>query len=50
MLRWALLLAALSLSLLAKLEAAEAPLVLEAKIPLGAVSGRIDHLAVDVRR
>lgn len=27
-----------------------APLVLEGKIPLGAVSGRIDHLAVDVKR
>ena len=28
--------------------AAEAPLVLERTIPLGKVSGRIDHLAVDV--
>jgi len=28
--------------------AAEPPLVLESKIPLGAVNGRIDHLAVDV--
>ena len=27
-----------------------APLVLEAKIPLGSVSGRIDHLAVDLKR
>jgi hypothetical protein len=27
-----------------------APLVLNAKIPLGAVSGRIDHLAVDLKR
>jgi len=27
-----------------------APLVLEAKIPLGQVSGRIDHLAVDAKR
>lgn len=26
------------------------PLTLEAKIPLGAVNGRIDHLSVDVRR
>lgn len=26
------------------------PLVLEGKIPLGAVSGRIDHLAIDLRR
>jgi hypothetical protein len=30
--------------------AADAPLALEAKIPLGEVSGRIDHLAVDVPR
>jgi DNA-binding beta-propeller fold protein YncE len=30
--------------------AAEAPLQLEAKIPLGAVSGRIDHMAVDMKR
>lgn len=29
---------------------ADAPLELEAKIPLGAVSGRIDHLAVDLKR
>lgn len=29
---------------------AEPPLVLEAKIPLGAVKGRIDHLAVDLAR
>jgi len=27
-----------------------APLVLEAKIPLGQVSGRIDHLAIDAKR
>src|SRR6266851_10403753 len=27
-----------------------APLVLEAKIPLGNVAGRIDHLAVDLKR
>ena len=27
-----------------------APLVLEAKIPLGEVSGRIDHLAIDTKR
>jgi len=26
------------------------PLVLEAKIELGAVSGRIDHLAIDLKR
>src|SRR5438309_11569047 len=30
--------------------AAGPPLVLEAKIPLGDVSGRIDHLSVDVKR
>jgi DNA-binding beta-propeller fold protein YncE len=30
--------------------AADAPLVLEAKVPLGEVRGRIDHLAVDVAR
>ena len=29
---------------------AESPLVLEAKVPLGQVRGRIDHLAVDVAR
>jgi len=27
-----------------------APLVLEAKIPLGEVSGRIDHLGIDTKR
>src|SRR3984957_4191625 len=26
------------------------PLALEAKIPLGPISGRIDHLAIDVKR
>lgn len=31
-------------------QTAGAPLILEAKIPLGEVSGRIDHLAVDVKR
>lgn len=30
--------------------AAEPPLVLDAKIPLGAVAGRIDHLAADLHR
>src|SRR5437764_13085474 len=30
--------------------AAGPPLVLEAKIPLGDVSGRIDHLSIDVKR
>jgi len=31
-------------------QTAGAPLVLEAKIPLGSVKGRIDHLAVDLKR
>jgi YVTN family beta-propeller protein len=31
-------------------QTADAPLVLEAKIPLGAISGRIDHLGIDVMR
>ncbi len=31
-------------------QSAGAPLVLEAKIPLGQVSGRIDHLGIDVKR
>src|SRR5713101_5287530 len=31
-------------------QTAGAPLVLEAKIPLGEVSGRIDHLGIDVKR
>ena len=31
-------------------QAADAPLVLETKIPLGDVSGRIDHLGIDVKR
>jgi YVTN family beta-propeller protein len=33
-----------------KAQPAGAPLALEAKIPLGEVSGRIDHLAIDVKR
>jgi DNA-binding beta-propeller fold protein YncE len=40
----------LLLLMLASPAYAEEPLVLEAKIPLGDVSGRIDHLAVDVDR
>ena len=45
------LLALLLLSpLMAKAQTATAPLQLEAKIPLGPVSGRIDHLAIDLRR
>src|SRR5438874_5065323 len=35
---------------LAEAQTAGAPLVLEAKIPLGEVSGRIDHLAIDLKR
>jgi YVTN family beta-propeller protein len=31
-------------------QAAGAPLMLETKIPLGEVSGRIDHLSIDVKR
>ncbi len=30
-------------------QTADAPLVLETKIPLGQVSGRIDHLGIDVK-
>lgn len=48
---WATALAlAVSVTCVTGVAAAEAPLVLEAKILLGAVSGRIDHLAADVRR
>src|SRR5690349_587283 len=46
-----LLLALLLLSsVMAKAQTAAAPLQLESKIPLGPVSGRIDHLAIDLRR
>ena len=52
MLARAILLAAASLMWPATVMAqtAGAPLVLEAKIPLGQVSGRIDHLGIDVKR
>jgi hypothetical protein len=40
----------IALALTIRSEAADVPLVLEAKIPLGVVSGRIDHLAVDLKR
>ena len=43
------LLTALLLAFAAPAEA-QAPLTLEAKIPLGAVKGRIDHLAIDLAR
>jgi DNA-binding beta-propeller fold protein YncE len=44
------LLTALPAAALAETAAAPAPLVLEGKIALGPVGGRIDHLAVDLRR
>ena len=44
-----LLLTAMGIAVSAASQAAE-PLVLEAKIPLGAVAGRIDHFAVDLAR
>src|SRR5436190_18139546 len=45
-----LLVAAVMLPIAAADHTAGGPLELEAKIPLGAVSGRIDHLAVDLKR
>jgi DNA-binding beta-propeller fold protein YncE len=45
----ALLLGA-TMSIAAEAQAPPAPLVLEAKIPLGEVGGRIDHLAIDFKR
>ena len=42
--------AAVVLPIAAAAQTASAPLELEAKIPLGAVNGRIDHLAVDLKR
>lgn len=50
MIRAVLALAMPLLLALAAPAAAEAPLVLEAKIPLGRVFGRIDHMAIDLRR
>ena len=46
--RWLLALL-LALTAAMRAEAANVPLVLEAKIPLGEVTGRIDHLAVDLK-
>ena len=47
----ALLVAAVvMLPIAAAAQTAGGPLELETKIPLGAVSGRIDHLAVDLKR
>ena len=43
-----LLLVAMGIAVSAAGPIAEPPLVLEAKIPLGAVSGRIDHFAIDL--
>jgi hypothetical protein len=56
--RWALLLIAAVLASISvpamsageRTPGGEAPLVLEAKILLGAVRGRVDHLAVDLNR
>jgi hypothetical protein len=48
---WAILLAAsLTWPAATSARTASPPLVLEAKIPLGQVSGRIDHLGIDVKR
>jgi len=50
-LRWAILLSAsLFWPAVTGAQTASPPLILEAKIPLGQVSGRIDHLGIDVRR
>ena len=51
MLGWAILLAAsLIWPAAAIAQKASPPLILEAKMPLGQVSGRIDHLGIDVKR
>ena len=51
MLGWAILLAAsLIWPAATGAQTASPPLILEAKIPLGQVSGRIDHLGIDVKR
>ena len=51
MLGWAILLAAgLIWPAATGAQTASPPLILEAKIPLGEVSGRIDHLGIDVKR
>ena len=51
MVRWAILLAAsLIWPAATSAQTASPPLILEAKIPLGQVSGRIDHLGIDVKR
>src|SRR5690349_20302782 len=48
--RAVLLIAAAMLPTDTAAQTAAPPLVLEAKIPLGDVSGRIDHLAIDTKR
>ncbi len=51
MLRWAILLAASLIGLaVTGAQTASPPLILEAKIPLAQVSGRIDHLGIDAKR
>ena len=50
MLRWAIRLAASVIWPATMAQTAIPPLILEAKIPLGQVSGRIDHLGIDVKR
>ena len=51
MLRWATLVAAsLVWPAATSAQTASPPLILEAKIPLGQVSGRIDHLGIDGKR
>src|SRR5438105_14846294 len=42
--------ALMTLAVPAGAQTTDAPLELEAKIPLGRVSGRIDHLALDLKR
>lgn len=44
------LLALVALPTLGRTQTSSPPLVLEAKIPLGEVSGRIDHLGIDLKR
>jgi YVTN family beta-propeller protein len=50
--RWGALLAAMlaALPALAQAQTGAVPLALEARIPLGEISGRIDHLAIDLKR
>ena len=51
MLGWAILLvASLIWPAATRAQTASPPLILEAKIPLGQVSGRIDHLGIDLKR